>query len=622
MARLKSRRAARQRRHGRLEKLVLTVGFLAVAVGVFAAWLSPATGYELDLYGQTPLVFWLCLLVAVLVSIGLAISSGLETVRWPALFLGGLSALSIMSLPVVRGYLYYGLADSLTHFGWATQIATGAQSPFEFIYPGTHLTAVVFRVTTGKGLAWSMMVLVLLVIVLYYLFVPLAVRSMVDSPAAVVVATYSAFLLLPVNNVATHRMFHPYTMATLLVPLVLFLVFKHVTRAADDDTLPATMSAASLVLPVVGAALLFYHPQTTLDVIIVLATAVGVQVLFRYLWPSSRLAANRLVHGQMLFLGMLFVIWIFQFWQTWSMAAGLLDSLMEVVSGSAQYGKNVQGAQDSGKTLGISLAEIFLKIFLVSAAYAVLAVSLFVAKLLRWVEAQPERDVAIAYFAASGVTLTPFFLLHFVGDISGYFFRHVGFGMVLVTVLGAAALALLVDWADDVGKLRYLVRPTVAIVLVVAVVLSGMAIYPSPWTYKRGHSVSEPTMQGYENAFDYAQNSDFDTRWASFSSETSRFDDAIYPSNDKGVRISGGLSNKSVNNLVGHYATGEGQKSGDHKVPVSRTTLEAETDLYRGLRFTESDFESIERQEGVHRIQSNEELTIYYVETRFNSSSV
>lgn len=620
MARLGSRRATQQRRPGRAGKLLLTVGFLAVALGVLVARLSPAQGYELDIYRQTPLLFWLFLLLAVMISLFLSLSSRVETVKWPALFLGGLSMTAVLSIPIIRGYVYYGLADSLTHLGWAKEIQTGVRSPFEFIYPGAHLTAIVVEVVTGKALPWAMMLVVLLTIIAYFLFVPLAVRTMVNSPTAVVIGTFSAFLVLPVNNVATHRMFHPYTMATLLVPMVLYLVFKHVTRAADDDSLPDIMTGASLLLPIVGTAMLFFHPQATLDVIIVLATAVGVQVLFRWLWPSSRIASNRVVYGQVLILSVVFVVWIFQFWQTWSMAAGLLNSFMETVSGDAIYGQNVNKTQDQGSAVGISLLDIFLRLFLVSAVYCVLAVSLVVAKLFRWIEAEPERDVAIAYFAASGATLTPFFLLHFVGDISGYFFRHVGFAMVLVTVLGAAALSLLTNWASGLKRLRYLVGPTVAIVLAVAVVLAGMAVYPSPYGYKRGHSVSEPMMSGYETTFKYSENGDYASRWATFGAETGRFDDAIYPGKENSVRMSDGLSSKTIGNLVGFYAGQSDQPTG--KVPVTEATVQSETGVFRGLRYNKTNFESLQRQEGVHRVHSNEEFSLYYVEPRFNESSV
>lgn len=617
----RGRRGRQQRHWRRLGKLLLTLGFLALTVGLVAAWFEPAAGYELDIYGATPTLFWIGFGVALLLSLLLAMASRVATVKWTALYLGGLAMVGLVSLPIIRGYVFYGLADSLTHLGWAGEIQTAVKSPFEFIYPGSHLTAVVFQSTTGKSLPWAMMLVVVATLVVFFLFTPLAIRSMVPTPAAVVVGTFSAFMLLPLNNVATHNMYHPFSMTVLLVPLMLYLVFRHVGRAADDDALPSSMAATSLVMPIVGIAMLFYHPQATLDMLIVLATAVGVQVLIGRLWPNSRLAGHRVLYGQVVLLSIVFVVWIFQFWQTWAMAEGVLESFMATIDGSAIVGENVQETGEEGEGLGISLYELYAKLFVVSSVYVLVAIGLVLAKVLKLLEAEPDRDIAIAYFAASGATLTPFFMLHFIGDISGYFFRHLGFGMALVTVLAGAALALLVGWSKGVGNLGKSVRPVIAVVLVVCLVLSVAVAYPSPFVYKRGHGLSGQVASGYQTSLGYDKAAgDNATRWADVNGGVERYDDAMYY--DDSVGYSGTVSPENLTRLVDHFGSDSGDQSEDYKVPISAVSVQHSTEIRKGVGYEPSHFQSLERQEGVHRVQSNEEFRLYYVETRFNRSSV
>lgn len=615
------RKAARRRRNWeRLGKALLTVGFLAVTVGIIAAWLSPAEGYELSLYTGTPLLFWFGIGVALLISLCLALAGRVATVKWTALLLGGLAATAVSALPIVRGYIFYGLADSLTHYGWTVQIQTGLKSPFEFIYPGSHLTAIIFQTTTGQRIGWAMMVVVLLTVVAFFLFVPLATRAIVPKPAAVVLAAFTGFMLLPVNNVSTHQMFHPFTMTVFLVPLMLYLVFKHVGGAADDDALPSSIAATSLLMPIVGVAMLFFHPQATLNVLIVLATAVAVQLLVRHLFPSSRIAGHRVVLGQVILLSAVFVVWIFQFWQTWAMLDGVAQSFLSTIYGTAEMGQNVNNTQQSGKTIGIDMRELFIKMFLVSAAYCVVAAALVFAKLFHWIEATPERDVAIAYFAASGVTLTPYFLLHFVGDMSGYFFRHIGFAMVLVTIIGAAALGSMLDWSRGVGGIGRLVRPVLGGAIAIGLVLSLVVAFSSPFIYLPNHGLSEQTAGGFQTAFRYDANAENPPRWASINGETARYDDAF--GQHASVTTTGNVPPDEIQNLVGYYASGSGARNGDHIVPATERIVYQETTIYRGKEFNRQDFASLNNQEGVHRIHSNEEVGLYYVETRFNESSI
>lgn len=461
-----------------------------------------------------------------------------------------------------------------------------------------------------------MMLVVLAFFVVFLVFVPLTIRELVSDPVAVLIASVSAFLLLPLNNIGTHRMFHPYTLGTLLFPLILYLLFKHGTRHAEDGALPSHLSAASVTLPLVTAAALFVHPQPALNVLIFFATVVVVQAAYRHYRPGHPISRYRGIYGQTAFLVVIFLAWNLQFWQTFSMLEGLVLAIIGTIAGTDTPGAVVQAQGTSLTEIGVSMAELFAKLFLVSAVYVVLSVGLVVGKLVRALRPdEPENHVAIAYFAFSGFTLGPFFLAHYLGDISHYFFRHLGFAMVFVTILGASALYAL---QRAMGRpARRVVRPLAVVGFVLLLVLSLVAIYPSPFLYKHNHHASDQLMDGYattfSNAPDVPMDSEDEVWFIGIRTGPERFAEAHRVDD---VRYAGSVNESELRSgLPDYLAAQSGSTDRAFYLPVTARARHREIVAYRGLRYSRAAFWAIESQPGVQRVQANGDYTLYYIDT-------
>src|SRR6056297_3433598 len=101
------------------ERVLLAAGFFALTAGIVVAHRSPATGYELSIYAETPIEVWGLLGVVFSLSLSLALSTMARWVRRLALLLGGGGALAFVGMPVLRGYWFISGGDALTHLGWA-----------------------------------------------------------------------------------------------------------------------------------------------------------------------------------------------------------------------------------------------------------------------------------------------------------------------------------------------------------------------------------------------------------------------------------------------------------------------------------------------------------------------
>ncbi|MDZ7729856.1 MAG: hypothetical protein U5K37_00840 [Natrialbaceae archaeon] len=50
--------------------VILSLGFLSLAVAILTAWLNPETGYEVSIYTNTPLVTWIGIGIALAIAVG------------------------------------------------------------------------------------------------------------------------------------------------------------------------------------------------------------------------------------------------------------------------------------------------------------------------------------------------------------------------------------------------------------------------------------------------------------------------------------------------------------------------------------------------------------------------
>lgn len=612
-----------------LLKGALIVGFALFVVGVLAAHVSPADGYEVSIYAVTPL-YWACILVAVAASLFVAIYGYRTRLVVPALLLGGLSVASVLALPVVRGYYFHGYHDPLTHLGQTRALWTGFWTFFDPVYPGSYTTSILFGEFAGLPARRAMLYVMVCFGMLYLLFVPLVTRAIVPDRRVLLVGAFSGFLLLPINNVSTYYRFHVFSMATLFTPVVLYVLVQHLVGRFDDTRLPSVLGPAVFVFPLVTVAMLFFHPQATSDLLVVLGAVVLVQLATDAVADDHPLGDYRKVYGQFLFLAILFVVWA----ATHDSGSGLLERLVTSVdnwlSNEARTAAIAQQRTDSAESIGVSVYELFFKFFSVSAVYVLLAGglvwSLFTRRLWRDDDTTTaDGDIqTVGYLVVGGVLLLPVTALHSVGTVDAYLFRHVGFGMVLVTVLGALSLAYLLD-----GSGRLLgsatvdrLRPVAGLAATGVLVLSLLTVYASPFLYLPGQHVSEYQMEGYETAFEI-QDEQRMVWFGGIRQSSNRYSDAMFAKPGAeweglapDARSSGPVAAGNLTDLRNHYETHrEPIVRRDHYFVVSKRDRDTELRAYNGVRYSELQLESVDDQSATSLVYTNGNYRLYYVDT-------
>ena len=592
--------SARRRR----SKLLLIVGFLALTFAILRAHFDPATGYELSIYGATAPTVWVGVAVALVAA---AAVTALRPRGWlvpTALGLAIMATALVVFLPTVRGYFGYGQADALTHMGWARGIISGEMEAMEIFYPGGHSAVGLIHSLTGMTVPHAMMLLTQLLALGYLVFVPLTIRTLVDDRAGTAIAVFAACMFMPVTQISTSLDFHPYSMTTLFFPVVLFLMFEYLSRHSRG--LANGVTATGLLVFLGSVASILFHGQVALNVLILFATIALVQRYYRWLPGGSLFADARSMAVPTALFGAFYVLWASRYQIVYTMSDKVYTAVADWASGGGGGGEVVKNTGNSASQIGVSIVELFMKLFFVKTVFVALsAILVLVALAGRLDDGSEERNEAITYFAYGGLVLGPFFLAHFVGNISKYFFRHVGFAMVIATILGAVMLHSFYR-AVAAGKYERTIRAVAVIAVIGGLLLSLLVVFPSPYVYLPTSDVPESMHDGYNTSFQY---NDSDARWVGLrGGPHQRYQDALRGP----VIFSWGADLTSANFTQDELTR---QVPNPYYLTISQYDYEREVYAYAGGTFSEEALNSVTDEDGVSKSITNSGLTVYYVDS-------
>jgi hypothetical protein len=590
-------------------KLILGVGFVMLLAGVAAAFLEPATGYELSLYAETPLLYFVGFGVALVVSVWLSfVGTDSSLLRDGALLLGSLSVASLVMLPLIRGYYLYVGGDSLTHLGWTRELLGGSLEPTGLLYPGIHMMTIFVSEVIGIRLGLAQMVVVFAFVFVFVVFVMLCVRLLGGQRWAVPVGLFAGLLLLPINNVSVHIQAHAITQSLLFLPFALYLVLRYVDRAGEWTNPFESATQNGLLLAMAAVSMILVHPQGALNLILIMVAVAAIQYVFRRYRENGTINAHRPIYVPAAIAVVAFVAWSARYDRVRSAAVGLLEGILY----SAVPGDEITQRSASLAVLGGSIELLFAKLFLVALVFCLLAGLLTLA----WGSGRlddriPDRNALLTYLIIAVVPLLALFGLFFLSSANTMHFRYLGFIMAVMTILGALAIT---EGADRLTN--SLSRRSVGIGLVVLFLvflpLPLATMHSGPFIYQSSSSVSEMHYEGTNQTF---ENMDRDISFAGIRSGPRRLVDAQFGTEQSKTIAFGGEGTETAipfevwgNNLSTHYDS-------PRYVQVDKSDYQREVVLYNGFRYDQRGFNTIETTPGINRVQSSGEYQLYLLES-------
>jgi len=587
-------------------KLGLLVGYSSLAVAIGTARFAPAAGYELSLYDATPTVTWLGLLIALVAGAVVALTQDRSRyLHATGLALIGAVALAVYAMPILRGYAFYGAGDSLSHVGWAREIAGATLDPASLLYPGIHGLTVIAAGVGNVPLALGNMYVVLVAVPLVYLlFVPATVNLLVDRPTAPAVGLLAAATFAPLNNIAVHPNAHPASQTILLFAFVLYLAFAYVAGVFGSRSYFGTKRSVGggILLALAGSALVFLHPQQALNAAAFLGGMTVLRGVARRWRPAHPVAATRSLLPHTVVLFSVFALWAPRFDRVRGAVVVTFEGLLR---GSAS-GASVVGAKSTSLTsVGGSLLEVFLKLFGAATVLSLLAAAVFLLAVRRH-----RRRPLVLLLAAGLVPVTGVFLGVFAASMGDMYFRYHGFLMVPVTVAGAVGLVMIWDRLARIGGERAGVAVALAALLVLAP--AGLvAVHASPYVYQPTQHVTAAQIDGHGGAFEHRAP---EVEFAGIRGGPARYVDYHYGTEQAREELAfPGYTDGIPPSVFGtaNYTSAFGEP---RYVVTTDANHRQEVDLYEGFRYGEHGFEALKRTPGVDRVRANDGFRLYYVD--------
>lgn len=134
-------------------RLLLGAGVLSFFAAEVVVLTAPRlTGYEIEAFSPVARPLWGCLIASETLAFLLILTgTGVGSKRTAYLGLSLLIAVSlfIVALPMTRGYYFYGLWDSLTHYGFSLDILNNGFLDSVDFYPVTHIFSVTISSLLG-----------------------------------------------------------------------------------------------------------------------------------------------------------------------------------------------------------------------------------------------------------------------------------------------------------------------------------------------------------------------------------------------------------------------------------------------------------------------------------------
>ncbi|WP_226007304.1 hypothetical protein [Natrinema salinisoli] len=582
------------------ESGALAVGFLALAGAIGVAHVTPADGYELSLYAGTPTTVWILLGVSFCLSLAVALATTAPWYRRLSLCLGAGAAIAFVGMPVLRGYHFISGGDALTHLGWARGIRDGMFSPLELRYPGLHTVSTLFSTALGIDLTHAMMLVIVLLFGLFFLFVALSTDLVFENRYSVTVGAFSAFLLLPITTLSTFVTPHPMSQSILFSAVIVYSLLKYM----QGNQVAASVSSLGVLLAMLSIAVVLYHPQLAAHLLVVFVGICAVQFLFRRFGSTTPIATHRSVYGQTAILTGGFLLWVANHGLLVDVIRFHLVSTLEYfLGGTGSAGDAIDSQSNSIAQIGGSVVEIVLKLLGPSLVFGVLA-----ALLVGWTLIENdgrllrETEGVIHYFTVALVGLGGLFAVYFFGSTEKMYFRVFGFTLLFITIMGAAAIAYGMD-ALSKNRSTTAVHSIAVLGFGVLLVVSLLAVFPSPYIYGTSPHVTTQAMDGHETAFDRG---DDDIPYIGIRSGPNRYVDATTGDLERTERYEG-ISGPEIEEGISR------QYEDDRYLVVKQRDLDRELIAFKELRYTEAQLNSIESQPGVNRVQTNGGFELYHV---------
>jgi hypothetical protein len=585
-------------------KMAAALCFVFLALAVIVAYQSPAAGYELSTYADTPVLVWVLVLLSLVGGIGIVIHE-LAAGRYQEsrTYLIGfavalLTVIVFLSLPFVRSYFTWR-GDHIGHLGYVEDIfSTGHIGPVN-PYPIVHVLFFQIASVTGASVLSVVNLNTALLVPVFVLNIYLlATVALPDRGQRLLVALIAGVAMVGISS----YYLIPNTWSLAMLPLVFYCYFKH-------ETFPFKVLLAVLVI-----AYPFFHPLSALVVIGALTVMELLRPLYSIFLRRRDMQVPSWVDSKPLLWPVLLGLAVFVPWvQTRDILESSRINLWEQLTTGRGPGEisEIGTALAKVEVHGVDLVALLGKMygaFLLLAALALVGILLLVRQL-----PSGDRNSNKHRLLFLGVLfiIACLYYVAFVVGIPGAEAIAADRTLLYVEVAGIALAAFaLWEWSRR-ARFRHFAWSGIFCLLLLVSILSISSHFFSPYVLRPNDQATQADIAGMKW---YLDEKDPSVPAIYIMSPPRRFAEAVLGTTPTQSRIDFYLTQFSDHFGYNEYGTlGE-----QYRGPVYGTINKFDKVVYQTVwqkvdRFNDADFRGLEQDSTVSRIYSNGAMDCLYV---------
>jgi hypothetical protein len=594
----------------RVIKLIASLGFILITIALLVAWNSPATGYESSIYQSTPPVVWIGLIGSMAVGIGIAVYQASRREEPTNLWLLGyalivLSSLIVVSLHIIRGYALLDAAgDTGAHLGMTQEILTTGHINRQNFYPISHIYLAQSSLVLGLDFVMLQKWLVPIFGLLGMIFIYFLARAILTDRKQVILASIAGVALLDFY----HLYFTPNSLGNMVLPLALYLVVQDfVQRALSWKVL--LLLTVFLLAP--------FHPLPAFALFLVLAT----------LWLTTRLIPRPETNsppgssagfGFNSTLLLIMLVWGITWISSFYIWEGTIENLHTLATegGVTQLTRLASDIELAGAK-GYSVVQQFLKVYGVTAGYAVLA-ALALPLLYRRIRISAGLSNLAALYgplAAFGISAVLFYLT----NVPFGALRFLTYIKLISALFVGFLLFELIEWLNRLKWTKALSGLIVGVLLFAALLSTIAALYPSPYTLS---ITAQNTLAELDGTSWFLHQKD--TRFNSAGWYFAPYGFASFQLTPQERRQRQDISIYVTEQLPDHLGYDKYARIGEYyEQDIYVVLREMNRRLYvdnyptlAGLRLESGDFDKLEEDRSIDKLYENGEFDVWYVHSQ------
>jgi hypothetical protein len=464
-------------------KIISVCCFILVDISLIYAHDSPATGYEPSIYGSTPAILWISLIIALACGVAIVIYAVYHNAKSNVIWLTGLLLILMayvtgISVYLIRSYyLWAAGGDASTHMLFVKEILDSGNISPSLIYPITHILTVELFEFTGIDLLSLEKLIPIFFSLLFILFVYTLARSIFSEKGQVFLITVASCMFI-----MGYPNFIPNYLADCFLPIFLFILVK--LLGVKKLNWIALAFIMVLMYPV------FHIIPSFVVILMILTFLISARV---YNLFNVQKKIGQFIYGLLAFLLILWsTLWITSF-DIWHFTIQKAYTLL--AWGGDSYASSLSGQMTQAQSYGYDVIGYILKTEGNIAIFILIAVLICP---IIWIEMRDKKTGAMILFYASILTICAYTVV--------LYFLNIGFGPLRLLSYITLICALFVGYAfyTLIKKLRsvkqkpirYLMIGLTILLIVILFVSKLSVIYPSPYTLQLSLQTTKKEVSG------------------------------------------------------------------------------------------------------------------------------